>query len=606
MADVPSTIGGKVNGLWKRLWGNRLLLAAAAAVLLALAGYLVYTRVLSRPAETVQLQTVPVQRTNILATVNASGTVSAPNQARLTFKTSGIVKEVYVKVGDVVKQGDPLAALDTTDLQAQVTQAEANVNIARARLQQLLQPPKPEDIQSLQAAYDSALAKYEAAKAALPTEDQLKAAQANYDAAVARYQNLINPPTASQDLAALQAQYDAAVARLNQLLAGPNPNDVAAAQAQLDQAKAQLDQAQAAYNRVANRRDAADRPEAKALAQAQAAYQAALAAYQAKTAGPTDDQIKAAQAQVEQARQALEAKKAQLNDQSQIKAAEAAMIQAKQQLDQLQQALNEQANLKSAEAAVAQAKAQLDKALQGPDPNDVAVAQEQVRQAEASLQQSRNNLDNAVLRAPFDGVVAAVNVNPGEQTSTAGGPIVVLTDLSSLRVDVNIDEADIAKVKVGQPVRITSDNLPGQQFQGRVSAIAPTATIQQGVVNYQVQVQIQAQPGQPLPLRPGMTVLVSIIYDQRQNVLAVPNRAVRTQGRTRYVEVLVDGGRTERRDVQTGLSNDQLTEIVSGLKEGERVVIPGTTTAQPRVPTGFGGFGGGGFGGPPGGPPGGR
>jgi HlyD family secretion protein len=598
---AETTLAGKVNGLWRRLWGNRLLLAAAGVVLLAAAGYLVYTRVLSRPAETAQLQTVPVQRTNILATVNASGTVAAPNQARLTFKTSGIVKEVYVKVGDVVKQGDPLAALDTTDLQAQVTQAEASLNIARFRLQQLLQLPKPEDIQSLQAAYDSALAKYEAARAALPTEDQLKAAQANYDAAVAKYQNLINPPTASQDLAALQAQYDAAVARLNQLLAGPNPNDVAAAKAQLDQAKAQLDQAQAAYNRVANRRDAADRPEAKALAQAQAAYQAALAAYQAKTAGPTEDQIKAAQAQVEQAKQALEAKKAQLADQSQIKAAEAAMIQAKQQLDQLQQALNEQANLKSAEAAVAQAKAQLDKALQGADPNDVAVAREQVRQAEASLQQARNNLDNAVLRAPFDGVVAAVNVNPGEQTSTAGGPIVVLTDLSSLRVDVNIDEADIGKVKVGQPARITSDNLPGQQFQGRVSAIAPTATIQQGVVNYQVQVQIQAQPGQPLPLRPGMTVLVSIIYDQRQNVLAVPNRAVRTQGRTRYVEVLVDGGRTERRDVQTGLSNDQLTEIVSGLKEGERVVIPGTTTAQPRVPTGFGGFGGGGFGGPPGG-----
>ncbi len=604
MAEAETTLAGKVNGVFRRLWGNRLLLAAAAAVLLAVAGYLVYTQVLSRPAQTAQLQTVPVQRTNILATVNASGTVSAPNQARLTFKTPGIVKEVYVKVGDAVKQGDPLAALDTTDLQAQVTQAEANVNIARFRLQQLLQPPKPQDIQSLQAAYDSALAKYEAAKAALPTEEQLRAAQANYEAAVAKYQNLLNPPTAGQDLAALQAQYDAAVARLNQLLAGPNPNDVAAAKAQLDQAKVQLDQAQLAYNRIAGRRDAADRPEAKALAQAQAAYQAALAAYQARTAGPTEDQIKAAQAQVEQARQALEAKKAQLNDQSQIKAAEAAMAQAKQQLDQLQQALNEQANLKAAEAAVAQAKAQLDKALQGPDLNDIAVAQEQVRQAEASLQQARNNLENAVLRAPFDGVVAAVNVNPGEQTSTAGGPIVVLTDLSSLRVDVNIDEADIGKVKVGQPVRITSDNLPGQQFQGRVSAIAPTATIQQGVVNYQVQVQIQAQPGQPLPLRPGMTVLVSIIYDQRQNVLAVPNRAVRTQGRTRYVEVLVDGGRTERREVQTGLSNDQLTEIVSGLKEGERVVIPGTTTAQPRVPTG--GFGGppGGFGGPP--PAGGR
>lgn len=605
MAEAETTLAGKVNGLWKRLWGSRLLLAGVAVVLLAVAGYLVYTRVLSRPTETAQLQTVPVQRTNIVATVNASGTVSAPNQARLTFKSSGIVREVYVRVGDVVKQGDPLAALDTTDLQAQVTQAEASVNIARLKLQQLLQPPKPQDIQSLQAAYDSAVAKYEAAKATLPTEDQLKAAQANYDAAVAKYQNLLNPPTASQDLAALQAQYDAAVARLNQLLAGPNPNDVAAAKAQLDQAQAQLEQAQAAYNRIANRRDAADRPEAKALAQAQAAYQAALATYQARTAGPTDDQIKAAQAQVEQARQALEAKKAQLNDQSQIKAAEAAMIQARQQLDQLQQALNEQANLKAAEAAVAQAKAQLDKALSGPDPNDVAVAQEQVRQAEASLQQARNNLDNAVLRAPFDGVVAAVNINPGEQTSAAGGPVVVLIDLSSLRVDVNIDEADIGKVKVGQPVRITSENLPGQQFQGRVTAVAPTATIQQGVVNYQVQVQIQAQPGQALPLRPGMTVLVSIIYDQRQNVLAVPNRAVRTQGRTRYVEVLVDGGRTERRDIQTGLSNDQLTEVVSGLKEGERVVIPGTTTAQPRVPTGFGGFGGG-FGGPPGGPPGGR
>ena len=206
MAEAETTLAGKVNGVFRRLWGNRLLLAAAAAVLLAVAGYLVYTQVLSRPAQTAQLQTVPVQRTNILATVNASGTVSAPNQARLTFKTPGIVKEVYVKVGDAVKQGDPLAALDTTDLQAQVTQAEANVNIARFRLQQLLQPPKPQDIQSLQAAYDSALAKYEAAKAALPTEEQLRAAQANYEAAVAKYQNLLNPPTAGQDLAALQAQ----------------------------------------------------------------------------------------------------------------------------------------------------------------------------------------------------------------------------------------------------------------------------------------------------------------------------------------------------------------------------------------------------------------
>jgi macrolide-specific efflux system membrane fusion protein len=157
--------------------------------------------------------------------------------------------------------------------------------------------------------------------------------------------------------------------------------------------------------------------------------------------------------------------------------------------------------------------------------------------------------------------------------------VVTLVDTQQLRADVVVDEANIAKLKAGQPATLTFDALTGQRVSGTVSVIAPTATVTNGVVTYTVQIALDAQQAQAAGVRSGMTTTSSIVADSRQDVLVAPNRAIRTQGQTKTVQVVDASGTAETRQVRTGLGNDQSTEIVSGLQAGDKVVIPTTGTA---------------------------
>ncbi|MEW5720458.1 MAG: efflux RND transporter periplasmic adaptor subunit, partial [Chloroflexota bacterium] len=154
-----------------------------------------------------------------------------------------------------------------------------------------------------------------------------------------------------------------------------------------------------------------------------------------------------------------------------------------------------------------------------------------------------------------------------------------------LQVKVTIAEVDIAKIKIGQSAQITMDALPGKTYTAKIVAIGPVATITQGVVNYPVTAAINNTDGQ---VKPGMTANLAITVDQRDNVLLVPNRAVRTQGNQRTVTVLYKG-LSIAVPVTIGLTNEQSAEITSGLLEGDQVVIQTTQTRQ----TGGGGFGAG-------------
>ena len=255
-------------------------------------------------------------------------------------------------------------------------------------------------------------------------------------------------------------------------------------------------------------------------------------------------------------------------------------------------------DVQSAQASLNQAVANLQLKQAGATAQDLIVAQAAVDQAAAQLEQAKSNLAGAVLTAPFTGVVAAVGANPGEQVGSSSIPV-TLVDTRQVRVDVVVDETDVAKVQPGQQATLTLDALPGQRIPGTVSVVAPTGTVTQGVVNYSVQIQVD--PAQAPGIRPGMTATAQIITQSKADVVYVPNRALRTQGRTRTVEVLDAEGKTSTRPVQVGLANDQITEILNGVQPGDRVVIPTTTTAAVRAPGGLGG----GFGGPggPGGPP---
>ncbi len=356
-------------------------------------------------------------------------------------------------------------------------------------------------------------------------ELQTAQAEASLAAAQAKLDQLKNPAPA--DVAAAKASVAAAEAALAQLQT-PNQNDLTMAKSDLDKAAAALARAQSDYDRAggASNPFIATLPQALALQQASLDYQKAQAAFNAKF-NPTDSQIKQAQANLEQAR------------------------------------------------------AQLAR-LTTPNPNDVTSAQANVDQARAARDLSKTRLDYAIIKAPFDGIVTHVDFDLGS-TVPAGRVLLGIADTSELRVKVNIDETDIAKIQVGQAVAIGLGAYPDANISATVTEVAAMATTIQGVVNYIVTVTLK--PGD-VPVKIGMTADANIVVAKKDNVLLVPNQAVRAVSNKRYVTVQKGQSQTEQVEVKLGMANDQETEVISGLSEGEPVVI--SLTQQNPISGGFG------------------
>jgi RND family efflux transporter MFP subunit len=208
--------------------------------------------------------------------------------------------------------------------------------------------------------------------------------------------------------------------------------------------------------------------------------------------------------------------------------------------------------------------------------------------AQAQLDQARANLDSTTLVAPFSATVGEVLAGPGESVS-AGGAVVNLLDRRRLRAEVLLDEVDVTRVRAGQPATLTFEAAPGRDARGSVGAVSPLPSVRAGLVRYLAQIAIEETP--ETDLRPGMTVRAQIVTAAREQTLLVPSRAVHfaprgaagaapgaAQGEARgdepVVYVVGSDGRAERRTIITGLASGQVTEVVDGLAEGERVVVP--------------------------------
>jgi HlyD family secretion protein len=304
--------------------------------------------------------------------------------------------------------------------------------------------------------------------------------------------------------------------------------------------------------------------------------------------------------------------------------------------------------------------------------NALPLAQDNLTLAQGKLDDAQKALDDAKgkvadaqtyspeIKAPFDGFVTAVNVKGGDEVLN-GTVAVTIADPNQFEADVLVSEIDIMQVQVGGRATVQADALPGQVFPATVTQVSPTATIQSGVVNYDVKVELDntanvttpsapagpsassnttTSSGLPAPLqqavssgrmtqqqaeaiaqqiqsgggnfqfqgnggqatgqipsgavqaqnaqlREGLTVTVTIMVARANDVLVVPNAAVTTQGGKSYVTVVNADGTTAQREVQTGLSDWQNTEITSGLSEGDKVSVPlsaapATSTSQSR------------------------
>jgi len=316
--------------------------------------------------------------------------------------------------------------------------------------------------------------------------------------------------SAEAAVASAQAAYDSAKKKLNL-----RSDQLSVVEADLKKAELALHDAQAAYDLVAYRAEIGMLPQSGALQRATIDYERALANYR------------------------------------------------------LQVATIDDTAFKSAAAQLAQAKAQLDRLVRAPTPEDLAVAEAQVAQARAALEQAELRIADAILTAPFSGSVLATNGQTGELVGAAV-PIVVLADVTSYHVNASIDETDIGQVQVGQDATITLDAFPDATLRGRVTRVEPLGQVTQGVVSYAVQVEILSQE---VALRPTMTAMVDIVVNRKEGVLVVPNRALKRDNSGRlYVETL-QGQEVQQRFVTAGLSNELVTEIVSGVAEGDEVVV---------------------------------
>jgi len=230
------------------------------------------------------------------------------------------------------------------------------------------------------------------------------------------------------------------------------------------------------------------------------------------------------------------------------------------------------ATLRYAEADLARRRALGTARLLAPADLDLAergraVAAQQADEAAANLDYARTQLGYSRITAPIGGVVASVATQEGETVaaSFAAPTFVTLVDLGRLEVWAYVDETDIGRVRVGQAARFTVDTYPEQEFPGRVSAVYPQAEIRDNVVNYVAVVTFDAPKGRIL--RPEMTTTVRIAIESRENVLAVPRRALHREGGRPYV--LDASG--DRHWVTVGSRDEADVEIVEGLREGDPV-----------------------------------
>lgn len=244
---------------------------------------------------------------------------------------------------------------------------------------------------------------------------------------------------------------------------------------------------------------------------------------------------------------------------------------------ELEQALLD-ADVAAAEANLADAEREWLRLKDGPDPVDVTAAEARIAAAEATLKLGW-------IEAPFEGTITSVEINPGDRVSP-GGVGFGLADLSRLLVEVEISEVDINRIQVGQPVSLAFDAILERSYQGEVVEIGLIGNSVQGVVNFEVTVELM-DPDELV--RPGMTAAVSIVVEQIEDALLVPNRAVRLRNTQRVVYVMKDGV-PEPVEIQLGASSETHSEVLDGdLRVGDQIALNPPIEFEQFGPMGFGG-----------------
>ncbi|MBD2563264.1 MULTISPECIES: efflux RND transporter periplasmic adaptor subunit [Nostoc] len=364
----------------------------------------------------------------------------------------------------------------------------------------------------------------------------------------------------SASIEAQRSQYRANLAQsqaqLAQALAGSRPQEIAQARARLAQAQAQLAQAQAG-----------NRPQEIAQAQSQ------VDAAQAKV-NYTSEQVKRYQYLYKEG-----AEKKQLLDQaiSEDKSARASLEEAKKRLSLVQSGTRTE-EIVQRQAAVNEARAALVLLEDGTRSEEIVQRQAAVAAAEAQLKGVQVQLDETIIRAPLSGIVTQKYANVGAfvtpttsaSTSASATSSSIVAVARGLEVLAQVPEADLGRIKPGQQVEIIADAYPDQIFKGNVRLIAPEAVVEQGVTSFQVRVALDTGTDK---LRSGLNVDLTFLGDRVNAALVLPTVSIVTEKGQTGVLVPDANNKPQFREVTIGAQIQDQTQILGGVKEGDRVFV---------------------------------
>lgn len=590
-----------------------------AIVLLAMitAGYFGY-QLLTKNQNTTKYVMAAVTKGTLVVSVSGSGQVSASNQVDIKPKVSGELLYVGVKNGQSVKAGDLLFQIDSSDAQKAVRTAQTDLETAKLNLANLTSPPDELTLLQSENSLTNAQNNLEQAQnnldqVGINTEQTLaNAYNDGYNSVSSAFLNL---PNYTDDLntaigtSAQQTDVNVGLYRTNlgqdSVFVNKFANDCHTASDLFNQTSLSFKNTDRSadratlYNLISDTLDTA-KATAQALESTRNMFDAVVNSgvdykkyYIASTVSSLSPSIN-----------------------SDIAAANSLVSSLQKTKDTIDNAnrqgpvdlRNAQLSVRSAQESVREKQLSLDKLNAGASDLDLRSQQISVQQKQDALSTAQQTLANYYIRAPFDGVIANVSVQKGDSVSgTAMANIITQQEIAGL----TFNEVDIAKIKTGQKANITFDAIDGLNITGQVVDVDALGTVSQGVVNYGVKIAFDTQDDR---VKPGMSLAASIITDVKNDVLSVPNSAIKTQGDSSYVELVsasagagqltagiasvIVSSNLQSQTIQTGLANDTMTEVTGGLKEGDYVVTQtitsGSTGATQSQSSGAGGFSGGG------------
>jgi HlyD family secretion protein len=475
-------------------------------------------------------QFVTVQRGSITEIVSVTGNVTTTRSADLGFENGGTIAAVFYNEGDHINAGDIIAKLDMQDLEAQLAQAQANVDAETATLKNLQAGPTPQNIAVSQTA--------------------LAAAEQTLDNSYASVPNTITSAYASTN--------DAVRNQLATFFTNAETDN--------PQLTFPLSDSQILNNIISEREEAS----------------VDLNAWQAENAdiapgissSTLDTALQNALAHLTVAKTLLTTALNAIVNATNIAQGTAAVYKTDvtNGLNEVNSSIGNVNTLiqgiASEKASVAQAQAALNLTLAGSTQDDIAAQAAQVEQAQAGVQSIQVKINEASLISPMSGVIAVQDAKAGEIASP-GVPVVSLIADNSLEVDAEVPEVDIGKISVGDSASMTFDALPDETFTGKVFYVDPAETIISGVVDYLVKVSFDKSDPR---IKSGFTANLDITTQTDANALILPQYAILQNASGTFVETLANGAVVQV-PVILGISDENgNVEVVSGTTEGENVI----------------------------------